>query len=193
MEEQDCDAVVRVRSGDCDAFRVLVERHSRNVFRLAFRMTGNQQDAEDVVQETFLRAYKQIARYESRSSFATWLFRIASNYSLDLIRSRKRHREQREVALNEDSELDIMQAIPSTSPTPDRLAFSSEVQTRITAALDELSAQERTAFILRHFEGQSIEQIGASLGTGTNATKHSIFRAVQKLRRSLEPFVSVAG
>jgi RNA polymerase sigma-70 factor (ECF subfamily) len=156
-------------------------------------MTGNQQDAEDVVQETFLRAYKQIARYESRSSFATWLFRIASNYSLDLIRSRKRHREQREVALNEDSELDIMQAIPSTSPTPDRLAFSSEVQTRITAALDELSAQERTAFILRHFEGQSIEQIGASLGTGTNATKHSIFRAVQKLRRSLEPFVSVAG
>jgi len=193
MEEQDCDAVVRVRSGDCDAFRVLVERHSRNVFRLAFRMTGNQQDAEDVVQETFLRAYKQIARYESRSSFATWLFRIASNYSLDLIRSRKRHREQREVALDEDSELDIMQAIPSTSPTPDRLAFSSEVQTRITAALDELSAQERTAFILRHFEGQSIEQIGASLGTGTNATKHSIFRAVQKLRRSLEPFVSVAG
>lgn len=193
MEEQDCDAVVRVRSGDSDAFRVLVERHSRNVFRLAFRMTGNQQDAEDVVQETFLRAYKQIARYESRSSFATWLFRIASNYSLDLIRSRKRHREQREVALNEDSELDIMQAIPSTSPTPDRLAFSSEVQTRITAALDELSAQERTAFILRHFEGQSIEQIGASLGTGTNATKHSIFRAVQKLRRSLEPFVSVAG
>ena len=95
--------------------------------------------------------------------------------------------------MNEDSELDIMQAIPSTSPTPDRLAFSSEVQTRITAALDELSAQERTAFILRHFECQSIEQIGASLGTGTNATKHSIFRAVQKLRRSLEPFVSVAG
>jgi RNA polymerase sigma-70 factor (ECF subfamily) len=193
MEEQDCDAVVRVRSGDSDAFRVLVERHSRNVFRLAFRMTGNEQDAEDVVQETFLRAYKQIAKYESRSSFATWLFRIASNYALDLIRSRKRHREQREVGMSEDGELDIMQAIPATSPTPDRLAFSSEVQTRITAALDELSAQERTAFILRHFEGQSIEQIGKSLGTGTNATKHSIFRAVQKLRRSLEPFVSVAG
>lgn len=192
MEEQDGDAVALARSGDSDAFRVLVERHSRNVFRLAFRMTGNEQDAEDVVQETFLRAYRQLAKYESRSSFATWLFRIASNYSLDLIRSRKRHQEHREVSVKEDSELDIMQSIPATSPTPDRLAFSGEVQTRITAALDELSPQERTAFILRHFEGLSIEQIGASLGTGTNATKHSIFRAVQKLRRSLEPFVSVA-
>lgn len=192
MEEQDCDAVALARSGDSDAFRVLVERHSRNVFRLAFRMTGNEQDAEDVVQETFLRAYRQLAKYESRSSFATWLFRIASNYALDLIRSRKRHHEHREVSVKEDSELDIMQSIPATSPTPDRLAFSDQVQTRITAALDELSPQERTAFILRHFEGLSIEQIGASLGTGTNATKHSIFRAVQKLRRSLEPFVSVA-
>jgi RNA polymerase sigma-70 factor (ECF subfamily) len=192
MEEQDGDAVALARSGDSDAFRVLVERHSRNVFRLAFRMTGNEQDAEDVVQETFLRAYRQLAKYESRSSFATWLFRIASNYSLDLIRSRKRHQEHREVSVKEDSELDIMQSIPATSPTPDRLAFSGQVQTRITAALDELSPQERTAFILRHFEGLSIEQIGASLGTGTNATKHSIFRAVQKLRRSLEPFVSVA-
>jgi RNA polymerase sigma-70 factor (ECF subfamily) len=193
MEEQDSDAVERTRSGDNDAFRVLVERHSRNVFRLAFRMTGNEQDAEDVVQETFLRAYRQLARYESRSSFATWLFRIASNYALDLIRSRKRHRENREVSMKDDSELDIMQSIPAGSPTPDRLAFSEEVKTKITAALDELSPQERTAFILRHFEGQSIEQIGASLGTGTNATKHTIFRAVQKLRRSLEPFVSVAG
>ena len=90
MDEQDVRVVELARSGDDDAFRVLVERHSRNVFRLAFRMTGNEQDAEDVVQETFLRAYRQLSKYESRSSFATWLFRIASNYSLDLIRGRKR-------------------------------------------------------------------------------------------------------
>jgi RNA polymerase sigma-70 factor (ECF subfamily) len=190
MEEQDAAAIERVRSGDGDAFRLLVERHSRNVFRLAFRMTGNEQDAEDVVQETFLRAYRQLKRYESRSSFATWLFRIASNYSLDLIRARKRHHENRDLPqLGED--LDIMQSIPANAPEPDRLAFSNQVQARITAALGELSAQERTAFILRHFEGMSIEEIGSSLGTGTNATKHSIFRAVQKLRRNLEPFVSV--
>lgn len=191
MEEQDAATIERARSGDSDAFRLLVERHSRNVFRLAFRMTGNEQDAEDVVQETFLRAYKQLKRYEARSSFATWLFRIASNYSLDLIRSKKRHNDARDLP-QPGEDLDIMQAIPATAPEPDRLAFSNQVQHRITAALRELSAQERTAFILRHFEGMSIEEIGSSLGTGANATKHSIFRAVQKLRRSLEPFVSVA-
>ncbi len=190
MEEQDGVAIDLARSGDNDAFRLLVERHSRNVFRLAFRMTGNEQDAEDVVQETFMRAYRQLKNYEARSSFATWLFRIASNYSLDLIRSRKRHQQQREVS-TPDGEIDILQSIPATSPTPDRLAFSGQVQDRIGTALDELSPQERTAFVLRHFEGMSIEEIGASLGTGANATKHSIFRAVQKIRRSLEPFVSV--
>src|SRR5277367_4562251 len=91
MEDSDLAAVARVRAGDSDGFRLLVERHGRSVFRLAYRMTGNEQDAEDVVQETFLRAYKQINRYESRASFGTWLYRIAANYSLDLVRSRKRH------------------------------------------------------------------------------------------------------
>lgn len=192
MEEQDGSAVERARSGDGDAFRLLVERHSRNVFRLAFRMTGNEQDAEDVVQETFLRAYRQLSKYESRSSFATWLFRIASNYSLDLIRARKRHQEQRQVTSSNGDEFDLMQSIPAADPAQDRVVFSGQVQDRINDALNELTAQERTAFILRHFEGMSIDEIGASLGTGANATKHSIFRAVQKLRRSLEPFVSVA-
>ena len=91
MEATDLAAVERTRAGDTAAFRVLVERYGRSVFRLAFRMTANEFDAEDVVQETFLRAYKQLDSYESRSSFSTWLYRIAANYSLDLIRSRKRH------------------------------------------------------------------------------------------------------
>src|ERR1700681_3867468 len=124
MEEHDGGAVERAQSGDSDAFRLLVERHSRSVFRLAFRMTGNEQDAEDVVQETFLRAYRQWKNYEARSSFATWLYRIASNYSLDFIRSRKRHQDRREVSVNHDDEVDIMQSIPGNSPTPDRIVFS---------------------------------------------------------------------
>ncbi len=190
MEEDDGSAVALARSGDIDAFRLLVERHSRNVFRLAFRMTGHEQDAEDVVQETFLRAYKQLKNYEARSSFATWLYRIASNYSLDLIRMRRRHQERREVNMNYKEKIDIMQSIPATSPTPDRVFYSGQVKERVTVALDELSPQERHAFVLRHFEGMSIQEIGAALGTGTNATKHSIFRAVQKLRRSLQPLVS---
>jgi RNA polymerase sigma-70 factor, ECF subfamily len=187
MEVEAGGAVERARSGDNDAFRVLVEHHSRAVFRLAFRMTGNEEDAEDVVQETFLRAYRHLSRYDARSSFSTWLYRIASNYSLDLIRMRKRHEEKRERGTSE--ERDFLEAMPGGGPGPDRIVYGGQVKDQLNAALDELSAQERTAFVLRHFEGLSIEEIGQSLGTGTNATKHSIFRAVQKLRRSLEPIL----
>ena len=190
MEVEAGGEVERARSGDSDAFRLLVEQHSRAIFRLAFRMTGNEEDAEDVVQETFLRAYRQLDKYEAQSSFSTWLYRIASNYSLDLIRSRKRHEEKRERGSVEDR--DILQSIAVDSPGPDRLLYGSQVKDRVNAALNELSAQERTAFVLRHFEGQSIQEIGEALGTGTNATKHSIFRAVQKLRKSLEPMVGPA-
>ncbi|MGD0435716.1 MAG: sigma-70 family RNA polymerase sigma factor [Bryobacteraceae bacterium] len=190
MEAEAGGAIERARSGDHDAFRLLVEQHSRAIFRLAYRMTGNEQDAEDVVQETFLRAYRQINRYEARSSFSTWLYRIASNYSLDLIRMRKHRENKRERAADPDQ--DILQSIPAANPGPDRELYSSQISESVNSALGELSAQERTAFVLRHFEGLSIEEIGIAIGTGTNATKHSIFRAVQKLRRSLEPLVSPA-
>src|ERR1700748_3688238 len=94
MDATEAAAVLaRARQGDSDAFRALVEQHSRSLFRLAFRMTGNQQDAEDVVQESFLRAYKQLARFDERASFGTWLYRIAANCSLDLVRARKRPSE----------------------------------------------------------------------------------------------------
>jgi RNA polymerase sigma-70 factor (ECF subfamily) len=192
MEDSDSVAVAKVKAGDGDAYRALVERHSRSVFRLAYRMTGNEQDAEDVVQETFLRAYRQLHRYEARASFGTWLYRIASNYSLDLMRSRSRHPQ---MAIEETGEPggDILGAVASDSPGPERLLLGDEVQRKVAATLGELSQQERTAFVLRHFEGQSIEEIGTSLGLSGNATKHSIFRAVQKLRRALEPLVNSVG
>src|SRR5271163_4555417 len=94
-------AVERARAGDSDAFRLLVEQHSRSIFRLAFRMTGNEQDAEDVVQESFLRAYRQIERFDGRAAFGTWLHRIAANCSLDLLRARK-IREDRRVSPTEE-------------------------------------------------------------------------------------------
>jgi len=191
MDESDGAVVVRAQSGDGDAFRTLVERHSRSVFRLAYRMTGNEQDAEDVVQETFLRAYKQLSHYESRSSFSTWLYRIASNYSLDLIRMRKRHQDKRE---NDTADgRSVLDTVAAPAPAQDRLVFGKEVEKQVSAAMNELSDLERSAFVLRHFEGLSIEEIGSMLGTSLNATKHSIFRAVQKLRKRLEPLVSTAG
>ena len=189
MEFADQAVVARARSGDAEAFRLLVERHSRPLFRLAFRMTGNESDAEDVVQETLLRAYRQLNKFDERASFGTWLYRIATNYALDLLRAQSRRREQPPPA---DGEADPLLSVPASDPTPDRLALSGEVRERVTEAMEELSAAERTAFVLRHFEGMGIEEVSRVLGCQPSAAKHSIFRAVQKLRRALDPLASTA-
>lgn len=193
MELNDVLAVSRARSGDPDAFRVLVERHSRSLFRLAFRMTGNQQDAEDVVQESFLRAYKQLAKFDERASFGTWLYRIAANCSLDLVRSRKRRSEHLAPPADSGSEVeDPVVSLPSPGPTPERVALSGEIRERVAEALRDLSPTERTAFVLRHFEGMCMEEVSRVLDCQPGAAKHSVFRAVQKLRRALEPIASAA-
>jgi RNA polymerase sigma-70 factor, ECF subfamily len=188
MPQTDAATVALARDGDSEAFRALVERHSRAVYRLAHRMTGSTQDAEDVVQETFLKAYKQLGRFESRANFSTWLHRIAVNCSIDLIRARP-HRETG----HDGADLDQFGAedrIHTGSASPERLMLSTEVQERVTSALSSLSAMERAAFALRHFEGQSIDEISRALGLKVNATKHSIFRAVKKMRVALEPLMS---
>src|SRR5438128_10120710 len=105
MEDSDAVAVARARAGDQDAFGMLVERHSIRLFQLVYRMTGNEQDAEDLVQETFLRAYKQLNRFQSRAGLGTWLYRIAANCSLDLLRRRKRRGEQETVELDSEDDL----------------------------------------------------------------------------------------
>src|SRR6058998_1465877 len=95
MDATEAAAVLaRARQGDSDAFGALVERHSRSIFRLAYRMTGNEHDAEDVVQDTFLRAHRRLARFQERANFGTWLYRIAVNCSLDLMRRRRRAAER---------------------------------------------------------------------------------------------------
>jgi RNA polymerase sigma-70 factor, ECF subfamily len=189
MPQTDAATVALARDGDSEAFRTLVERHSRAVYRLAHRMTGNPSDAEDVVQETFLKAYRQLGRFESRANFGTWLHRIAVNCSIDLIRSRP-HRESGHDASDLDS-ISGAEGDDTAQRTPERLMLSTEVQERISSAMASLSQRERAAFVLRHFEGHSIDDISRSLGLKTNATKHSIFRAVRKMRAALEPFVAM--
>ncbi|MBZ5725021.1 MAG: sigma-70 family RNA polymerase sigma factor, partial [Acidobacteriia bacterium] len=181
MELTDAAFVSRARAGDSDAFRVLVERHGRSLFRLAFRMTGNEQDAEDVVQESFLRAYKQLAKFDDRASFGTWLYRIAANCSLDLMRARRRRSEHQAAAPEAGATMeDAVLALPSGAPSPERMALSGEVRERVAEAMQDLSATERTAFVLRHFEGMCIEDVSRVLECQPGAAKHSVFRAVQK-------------
>src|SRR5580692_1723096 len=146
-------------------------------------MTGSKTDAEDMVQETFLKAWKQIGRFDGRATFGTWLHRICANCSLDHIRARKRKQEFQ-------TGDDLLPQAATGAPSPERLALSSEITGILTSALDELSDMERSAFVLRHYEGQSIEEISAALGVQPGAAKHSVFRAVQKLRQALEPVMS---
>jgi RNA polymerase sigma-70 factor (ECF subfamily) len=188
MDATEAAAVLaRARQGDSDAFRALVEQHSRSVFRLAFRMTGNEQDAEDVVQESFLRAYRQLGRFESRANFGTWLYRIVLNCSVDVMRSKQaRHDQVRGDSLDESA----MELPAAEVPGPERMAQSAEIETRVQRALRALSPLERAAFTLRHYEGRSIDEISATLGLGTSAAKHSVFRAVKKLRLALAPLRS---
>ena len=185
MEMNDVTVVSRARTGDPDAFRLLVERHSQPIFRVAYRMTGNEHDADDVVQETFLRAYRQLDRFEERANFGTWLHRIAINCALDLLRARGRM-DRYYGGDPEDAE---MNGTIRSEPEQDRLLISAELREQVAAAMERLSGNERTAFVLRHFEGMPVEEIGKTLGIQVNAAKHTIFRAVRKLRQSLEPFV----
>ena len=188
MEDGDAVVVAKVRAGDQDAFGVLVERHSAALFRLIFRMTGNEQDAEDTVQETFLRAYRQLNRFESRANFSTWLHRIAANCSLDLLRKRTRQGQRFESLEMISGE--ALLTLHSSTSTPDRAILNTEIQHKVESALDQLTPMERTAFVLRHFENNSIEEIGSALNLGQSAAKQAIFRAVQKVRRSLEPLLN---
>jgi RNA polymerase sigma-70 factor (ECF subfamily) len=175
---------------DRASFGVLVERHSRAIFRLAFRMTGNEHDAEDIVQETFLRAYRGLDQFEARADFGTWLHRVAINCALDHLRRSKRRGEERKDSPGEEDEGDAFSSIPSSGPNPERLMLSVELKRKIKGAMAALTDSERAAFVLRHFEGCSIAEIAKTLGVGGSAAKNAIFRAVQKLRTALQPMVN---
>jgi RNA polymerase sigma-70 factor (ECF subfamily) len=191
MHDSDETAVAMARNGDRDAFRALVERHSRYLFRVVYRLTRNTEDAQDVVQDTWLKAHAQLGRFEARANVRTWLTRIAINCAIDHLRTARR----REPAYDPSTfEQDTTSGwIESTEAEPDRQVLAGEIGTRIDQTLRHLTTLERSAFMLRHIEGMSISEIGVALGLNTSATKHSVFRAVRKMRAALAPFKEGAG
>jgi RNA polymerase sigma-70 factor (ECF subfamily) len=183
MEENDRELLRAVLAGDKDAYRPLVVRHSQTVFRVAFRITGNEADAEEVVQEVFLRAYLQLPKFELRADFGTWIYRIAVNCSLDALQKQK---NAQDVSIRKEPDGREFQPV-DRSASPERLLLSGEIESKRSAAMKSLTEIERTAFILRHLEDCSMEEIAGALGMTANSAKQAVFRAVQKLRQALTP------
>lgn len=193
MTSEETQAIARVRAGDADAFEPVVRQYARALHLLAMRIVGQAAAAEDVVQETFLRAFRAIDRFDAgpdgSGEILPWLRRIATNAALDHLR---RVRRERSLEVQDGAGEWVLLEPATDAPSPARHAASAQVRVATERALGQLSPDERAAFVLRHLEGRSIAEIGRTLGKGDNATKQSIFRAVRKLRRALVGFTEVA-
>lgn len=188
MDRNDHAAIQAVLAGDKEAYGALVVRHSQTLFRVAYRITGNEADAEDVVQEAFLRGYRKLEGFESRANFGTWIYRIAVHCALDKVKHRRGDETKvaGRVGDTTDPELDQVQ-VADEAAGPERILLSGEIGELQLAALQSLTPTERTAFVLRHMEDRTTAEIGAALGIDPNAAKQAVFRAVQKMRRRLAP------
>lgn len=185
MEASDLDLVEQAQAGNGEAFRGLVDRHARTLFHTAYRLTRNEQSAEDVVQEALLKAYRKLDRFDRRAEFGTWLYRITVNSAMDLMR--KESRRAAKAPMQDGLEMESFQ---SAEPSPDRVAESGEMGREVERVLASLSPLERSAFVLRHFEGRTTNEICETLGIRTGATKQAVFRAVRKLRAALAPMLA---
>lgn len=172
-----------MNDGDLDVFLSLVERHRRYMYNLALRITGNEQDAQDVIQESLLSAYLRLDQFEGRADLRTWLHRILVNCALDHLRALRRRPDMN----NPRPISDVVDTAAASSPDPERLVTSADWRRQVSAAMNTMSPLERVTFALRHFEGCSINEIAQTVGIGNNAAKQHIFRAVRKLRLALEP------
>jgi RNA polymerase sigma-70 factor (ECF subfamily) len=185
MGKSDHITIQAILAGDKDAYRVLVAQNSRSVFRVAYRITGNEADAEDVVQEAFLRGYCKLDRFESRANFSTWIYRIAVRCAFDKIGGRHMEAPGR---MGSSSNVELQASlVVDRLPDPERLMLSGEIGAIRELAMRTLTPMERVAFTLRHMEDCSLQEIALALDIDPNAAKQAIYRAVHKLRQRLAP------
>ena len=182
MSKAEQKTVRKAAAGDRIAFRELVLEHSHAMYRLAWRLTCDNSAADDIVQEAFIKAWRNLGNFKMQSSFRSWLHRITVNAAMDYLRKQARHNrvEAREL------EWETIEH-GSVTPRPD---VQIDVRAQTRAAMMNLSETERAALMLRHFEGHSIKEIARILDMTTDACKQAIFRAVKKMRIELRPLVT---
>jgi RNA polymerase sigma-70 factor (ECF subfamily) len=183
MTDDEARWIARARAGDATAFRHLVDANAGALFRVCAHITGDRATAEDAVQEALFSAFQHLADFDGRAAFSTWLHRIAVNAALMQVR-RRRHPAGAWPKHPESDETELLHAADE-SPTPYRHAVSAEIRRDVEAELARMTPIERAAFVLRHQEGRSLEEISAALSLNLGAAKQAIFRAVRKLRAAL--------
>jgi RNA polymerase sigma-70 factor, ECF subfamily len=176
------------KNGDIGAFEELVKRYDRNVFRIAQHITQNREDAEDVVQDAFLKAYGNLNQFHEQSKFYTWLVRIAVNEALMKLR---RRRPERTVSLDEDVKTDedsIPREVADWSPNPEQQYKQAELKQILTKTINGLPPSFRTVFVLRDVEGLSTEETAEALNLSIPAVKSRLLRARLQLRERLSKY-----
>ncbi|HLZ00403.1 MAG TPA: sigma-70 family RNA polymerase sigma factor [Candidatus Angelobacter sp.] len=180
--------VQAAKSGDLEAFSQLVKRYDRNIFRIAQHITHNEEDAQDVVQEAFLKAYTNLEQFQGNSKFYTWLVRIAVNEALMKLR---RRRSDKTVSIDEDVETEdgsMPREVADWSPNPEQLYGQSELGDILKKTIQGLPPGFRTVFVLRDVEGLSTEETAEMLGLSVPAVKSRLLRARLQLRERLAKY-----
>ncbi len=176
------------QQGDTSAFEDLVRQYDRAVLRLAVHITGSQEDAQDIYQEAFLRAYINLGSFRFECSFYTWMYRIVTNLCLDHLRKKHSRLRDLTVAVSPDGEEEaLVGRIPdrSAASNPERSLLGREVRETIMRALKRLSPRERVVFELKHYHGMRLRTVAGILHTTEGTIKNTLFRATHKLRVEL--------
>jgi RNA polymerase sigma-70 factor, ECF subfamily len=185
---EDDDLIREAQKGDRSSFDALVRRYDQSVLRLALHMLGNEQDAQDVHQEAFLKAYRHLGNFRFECSFYTWVYRIVTNLCLDQLRRRKSRREDPATMIDASGdEMDLLSNISDqrAMANPARELDRKQMAISINDALGKLTPRERTVFELKHYQGLKLRTIGDMLSTTEETAKNTLFRATRKLRASL--------
>jgi RNA polymerase sigma-70 factor, ECF subfamily len=174
--------------GNRAAFEELVRQYDQAVLRLALHLTGSESDAQDIFQDAFLKAYKNVGSFRFECSFYTWIYRIVTNLCLDHLRKRQVRKEDAHVATDSSGEeYDLLDRVADAraGANPERDLMRRELGKRINCALDRLTPRERMVFELKHYHGLKLRTVGEILNTTEETAKNTLFRATQKLRGSL--------
>jgi RNA polymerase sigma-70 factor (ECF subfamily) len=188
VREDEPVLVAAAKSGDAAAFEELVNRYERKIFRLAMNITRNREDAEDAMQDAFMKAYSHLSGFQEDSRFYTWLVRIAANEAL--MRLRKRRPNQFSIDEPVEGEDDLMpREIEDWGPSPEQRFAQTELHGILDQVIDQLDPDFRTVFVLRDIEELSTEETAATLGISVPAVKSRLLRARLKLRQKLDRYM----